>query len=166
QLVSLRELAGGDELVESAVSAIPEEAAAKGIPTLPQLRDRFRTVHGECRRVSLVPEQAGSGLGGQIWGSILAKVTMAPSGMVEGDSAECVLARAKHLVEVGELASAVGELDKLKGLPAETIRDWLSDAKTRLLADQARLTAMTVIRCHASLLSASRSKPADMASTA
>lgn len=52
--------------------------------------------------------------------------------------------------QVGELSSAVGELEKLEGLPKETVRDWLKDARTRLTADE----ALKVIRCHASLLSA------------
>lgn len=40
ELENLRRLAGGDELLEAAVAAIPEKAAAKGIPTLDQLRNR------------------------------------------------------------------------------------------------------------------------------
>lgn len=39
-------------------------------------------------------------------------------------------------LQVGELKSAVGELEKLQGFPADTVRDWLADAKSRLLADE------------------------------
>ena len=52
--------------------------------------------------------------------------------------------------QVGELGSAVGELEKLEGSPRATVRDWLADAKTRLAAED----ALKIIRCHASLLSA------------
>lgn len=40
--------------------------------------------------------------------------------------------------QAGELKSAVGELEKLKGLPAEVAKDWLKDAKVRLTADEVR----------------------------
>lgn len=52
--------------------------------------------------------------------------------------------------QAGELRLAVGELEKLEGLPKETVKDWLADAQTRLRADE----ALRVIRCRASLLSA------------
>ena len=57
-------------------------------------------VKAECRRAALVPEEAGDGLFGHLVASVLAKVTFAPKGMVEGDSAEEVLARADYLLEV------------------------------------------------------------------
>lgn len=44
ELDNLRRLAGGDELLEAAAGAIPEEAAAKGIPTVPQLKQRWGCV--------------------------------------------------------------------------------------------------------------------------
>lgn len=61
---------------------------------------RFSVVKAECRRAALVPEQAGNGMMGHIVASALAKLTFAPKGMVEGDGAEGVLARADHLLEV------------------------------------------------------------------
>lgn len=39
-------------------------------------------------------------------------------------------------MKAGELESAVGELEKLSGLPADVAMDWLKDAKTRLTADE------------------------------
>lgn len=39
-------------------------------------------------------------------------------------------------MKAGELESAVGELEKLSGLPADVAVDWLKDAKTRLTADE------------------------------
>lgn len=40
--------------------------------------------------------------------------------------------------KAGELGSAVGELEKLNGLPADVAVDWLKDAKSRLTADEVR----------------------------
>lgn len=40
--------------------------------------------------------------------------------------------------QAGELKSAVGEVEKLSGLPADVAEDWLKDAKTRLTADEVR----------------------------
>lgn len=57
-------------------------------------------VKAECRRAALVPEQAGDGMVGHMVASALAKLTFAPKGMVEGDGAEGLLARADHLLEV------------------------------------------------------------------
>ncbi|CAN0124888.1 unnamed protein product, partial [Hapterophycus canaliculatus] len=136
ELDNLRRLAGGDELLEAAAGSIPQEAAAKGIPTIPQLKQRFGVVKAECRRAALVPEQAGNGMVGQLVASALSKLTFAPKGMVEGGGAEGVLARADYLLEAGELESAVGELEKLDGLPADIAMDWLKDAKSRLTADE------------------------------
>lgn len=47
-----------------------------------------------------MPEEAGDGLLGHILASVVAKITFAPKGMVEGNSAEDLLARADHLLEV------------------------------------------------------------------
>lgn len=41
ELDGLRRLARGDALVEAAVGSISQEAAAKGIPTVSQLKQRF-----------------------------------------------------------------------------------------------------------------------------
>lgn len=57
-------------------------------------------VKAECRRAALVPEQAGNGMMGHLVASALAKLTFAPKGMVEGDGAEGVLARADYHLEV------------------------------------------------------------------
>ncbi|CAN0454633.1 unnamed protein product, partial [Scytosiphon promiscuus] len=74
ELDNLRRLAGGDELLEAAAGSIPEEAAAKGIPTFLQLKQRFSVVKAECRRAALVPEQAGNGMVGQLVASTLSKL--------------------------------------------------------------------------------------------
>ncbi|CAN0214945.1 unnamed protein product, partial [Laminaria digitata] len=56
--------------------------------------------------------------------------------MLDGEDAEVALSRADHLLAAGELKSAVGEVEKLSGLPADVAEDWLQDAKTRLTADE------------------------------
>lgn len=66
---------------------------------------RFGLVKGECRRAALVPPQAGDGLGGQIMAAMLAKLTFAPKGMVEGSSPEDLLARADHLLQASHMMS-------------------------------------------------------------
>ena len=61
---------------------------------------RFGVVKSECRRAAMVPKEVGSGLFGHMLATMLASVTFAPKGMVEGDGPEEVLARADYLLEV------------------------------------------------------------------
>lgn len=60
-------------------------------------------VKAECRKAALMPEGAGAGLFGHLLASVLAKITFAPQGMLEGEGAEVVLARADYLLEVRKM---------------------------------------------------------------
>ncbi|CAM9760200.1 unnamed protein product [Chrysoparadoxa australica] len=150
ELDALKVLSAGDELLGTALSSIPAPAAKSGIPTVEQLRVRFDTVHKECRKAVLVPHEA-KGLSGQILGSVLAAVTVEPSQPMAGDNPEDVLTRAKQKLDLGNLGQAVEELEKLQGLAAYTVSDWVAEAKGRLSADQ----ALNVIRMHTALLNKS-----------
>lgn len=44
-----------------------------------------------------------------------------------------------YVFKAGELKSAVREMDKLKGMPADIARDWTKEAKVRLTADEVTL---------------------------
>lgn len=59
ELDNLRRLAGRDELLEAAAGSIPEEAAAKGIPTVAQLKQRYASA-GVWSWV-VAPKRAGGG---------------------------------------------------------------------------------------------------------
>ena len=43
--------------------------------------------------------------------------------------------------QAGELKSAVKEMEKLQGLPADVAQDWMRDAKVRVTADEVKSIA-------------------------
>jgi hypothetical protein len=100
-------------LAAAAVAALPAAATTGGVPTAEQLRARFARVRAECQRAALVPE-GSTGVAGQALATALSFVTLKRIGMVQGDSADDVLARAEYLAGVGELGGAVKELKNLK----------------------------------------------------
>jgi len=55
-----------------------------------------------------------------------------------GAGTDEILARATYNLERGQLRAAVNELNGLQGLPAKAVKDWLADAKARLLVEQVR----------------------------
>ena len=46
--------------------------------------------------------------------------------------------------QAGELKSAVKEMEKLQGLPADVAQDWMRDAKVRVTADEVKSIARNV----------------------
>jgi len=64
-------------------------------------------------------------------------VNLRPVGLVEGDAATAVAARAEVKLNDGDLAGAVAEVATLDGAAAEAAASWRSDAEARLAADRA-----------------------------
>jgi len=137
EISALRELVVGDRFASAIAQSLPLKAHTDGIPTRSELKARFPRMRKECVRASLVPEGDKAGLVGQIVGAALASVTFTRKGMVEGKSAEDVLARAEFLLEMGDLISALEEIRSLKGLAALTAKDWVGDAEARLASEMA-----------------------------
>lgn len=150
ELAAMKAACKGDELFDTVLSSIPAAAAAEGIPTLPELRTRFKVVRNEMRKVALAPEAAPK-LVGQILGNVLASVSWAPKGYVEGSGLEEVLARSTYLLEQGDLKGAVDELKVLDGYAKVLVDDWQKEAVSRLATDDALmlLRAGAAIRHHA-----------------
>jgi hypothetical protein len=154
ELRALRAAAGRDGVIATALATIPD-AVSKGVPTLPDLQARFMVVYKKCRQAALVP--AGRpGMDGQLAGILLAAVKYpprpdepAPEG--EKDNAEFVLERAQQYIQLGQLESAVEQLDKLEGQPAFTVADWKKDAMTRVALEK----ALKVIKMECALLNES-----------
>lgn len=140
ELASLKAAAGDESVLGSAISKIPLSIKA-GISTLSELQVSFEKVHPVGREAALIPE-GRNGLGGQLLGMAFARLTIPPSPDVatentEDSSAEFVLSRAMGFVRLGELESAVGELDKLQGQAAFAMRDWKQAAMDRITLDKA-----------------------------
>ena len=136
ELAAIREIAGPeDELVRAAVSSIGRESFERGVPTLGQLADRFRSVRDKVYSASLVPDDAGAG--GHFLSSLLSTAMFQKRGMVEGADVAATLARAEAYLEANDLDSALRECNTLKGWPKVLIRDWLNLARRHLEVRQA-----------------------------
>jgi hypothetical protein len=108
--------------------------ADKGIPTVPELTRSF----GASRDAALAaaaPAPTGSLIDRLLASaSTLVKVKRVDEA-ASGDSARAVLARAEALLDKGDLAGAVKQIETLDGAPREAFKAWLDDAQARLAAD-------------------------------
>jgi hypothetical protein len=84
----------------------------------------------------------------QLIGSVLAAISLAPSGLVQGPGAEETLSRAAYYLERGRLADTLRELDSVEGYSQVLMQDWKALAQERLIVDQSIrvLKANAVIR--------------------
>jgi hypothetical protein len=133
EVLTLKKLCKGDAFLEVVVASIPA-AAERGIPSLPDLRARFKLVQAEVRKHALAPESAPKILG-QMVGTALAMASSAPKGYVEGTGLEETLARSAHYLDNGDLRSAVQELKDLHGYAKVMLKDWEAEAGYRLTAE-------------------------------
>lgn len=142
ELKALREAAPGKPVVAEAAVLI-EAFATKGVPTLAQLRERFDLVARNVKRASMSVE--GEGWWSHVIDRLSALMTIrrtdvaADTGGIDG-----ALAVAERALAAGDLPSAVGALESLKGLTAAAAAPWLGDAKARLAAER----AMVILHAH------------------
>jgi len=142
ELASLKAAAGEESVIGSALAKVPSSIKS-GVPTLAELQAKFEKAYSTGRQAALVPE-GRTGVGGQLFGMVFAKMTIPPSpeSISEGEGAEdkspeYVLARARRYTQLGDLESAVGELDKLEGEAGFVMRDWKQSAMDRISLDKA-----------------------------
>ncbi|MBP2311344.1 COG4223 family protein [Azospirillum soli] len=135
ELQAVRALGVSDPQIAQPLDAVAAYAG-KGVPTQPQLADRFQALAPEVVRAANRGE--GNDWVNQVTGKLATLVTVRrQGGGVVGDSADAVAARAEAAVQEGNLAKAVEELAALKGPAADTAAPWIADAKARLAANQA-----------------------------
>jgi hypothetical protein len=111
------------------------KGAANGIASLADLRSAF----GETAR-QVVVASAGDPEGGvmsEVMRRLAQAVTIRPQGEVVGQEPSAFVARAEALLEAGNLAGAIAELNQLEGEPKTQVDPWLEKAKARLQADEA-----------------------------
>lgn len=146
QINELQACANDDPLVVYALKSLPEQASKQGVYTLQQLLDRFQVVKEEVRKSSLSPVEAPK-IVGQIVGTVLAKMTVEPSGYVNGESIEAVMARASFFFEKGDIENGLRELDTIEGSARVLLQDWIKLARDRwtvdLIADVLKANAIT-----------------------
>lgn len=138
-----------DPLVASVAGSLPASLLKAGAPSFLELKIRFSVVKDRVRQSAFAPEGLPDVVG-QAVGSFLSKLYWAPTGPVDGSGAEEVLSRATHYLEAGKLDAAVSELDAIGGYGKIILQDWTTNAKNRLVADQAAkaLRAHSIVRHH------------------
>lgn len=144
ELAALVRLAGADAELTAALDGLSSHAAV-GVPTREALRDRFPQV---ARAIA----SAGAGDGEEGWLAGVRRrlsdvVTVRPvGGDTLGQGPGAIAARAEALVEAGDLAGALDELEALSGRSAAAAADWRRDAQARRAAEDAlRLLGARVV---------------------
>ncbi|KAJ9606102.1 MICOS complex subunit mic60 [Cladophialophora chaetospira] len=135
EMAALKLVAEGDPIVDAAIASINPAAYQKGIPSPPQLIDRFRRVASEVRKASLLPEDAG--VASHAASFILSNVLFKKRGQPTGGDVESVLTRTETLLEEGDLDGAAREMNSLQGWAKVLSRDWLGDVRKVLEVKQA-----------------------------
>ncbi|PLN83291.1 mitochondrial inner membrane protein Mitofilin [Aspergillus taichungensis] len=135
ELVAVKELAAEDPVVEAAIASINPAAYQRGIPSTPQIIDRFRRVADEVRKASLLPEDAG--IASHAASMVLSKVMFKRDAVTGSDDVESVLSRTETLLEQGRLDDAAREMNSLKGWAKILSKDWLGDVRKVLEVQQA-----------------------------
>lgn len=130
---------GSNALVSAILAAIPVPVLHNGVPTLEDLRIRFRVVRKEVRKASLVPEYAPNFLG-QLVGNALASISWSPAegDRVSDDTAapsdiEDHLATIAFHLDGGNLEKALKECDHIKNYPRTLMQDWEKEVKNRMI---------------------------------
>ena len=153
---TLKLAAGNEGVISTACATLPVSVVSTGVPTLSELQTHFmNSVQPKCRQAAFVPK-GRVGLEGQLAGMLFATLRYAPSyedvaPESDSDSAEYVLVRASRYVQLGELETAVDELDKLTGQPAFVVADWKKNAIDRINVEK----ALKVIKMECALLNES-----------
>jgi hypothetical protein len=110
-----------------------EPAAAKGLPTLAELRKRFAAL---APKLAHEPKTE-SGYFSRLLSNASRLVEIRPVGETAGDSAAAVVARVETRLANNDLAGALQEVAKLPAAAKARAADWLADASRRREADVA-----------------------------
>ncbi|KAJ5920507.1 hypothetical protein N7516_011365 [Penicillium verrucosum] len=135
ELVAVKELAAGDDVVEAAIASINPTAYQRGIPSTTQIFERFRRVASEVRKASLLPEDAG--VASHAASLVLSKVMFKKDALSEGDDVESILVRTEGLLQQGDVDAAAREMNTLQGWAKILSKDWLGDVRKVLEVRQA-----------------------------
>ena len=149
QLQLLRTVGRDNEVVKAVLAQVPERAEAQGVCSLEELQSAFPYTRTAVHRVASVPE--GGGFWSHALSHLISYITFERHGLVGGDDTEAVLARAHHYVQLGDIAHAAAEINRLRGVPREAAADWLADARVHLEVTQ----ALAVVRAHIGAVSLS-----------
>lgn len=135
EMAALKLVADGDAIVDAAIASINPSAYQKGVPSQPQLVDRFRRVASEVRKASLLPEDAG--IASHAASFLLSNVMFKKHGQPQGSDVESILTRTESMLEEGNIDGAARELNGLNGWAKILSQDLLGDMRKVLEVRQA-----------------------------
>ena len=150
-------LRSSDEVIDAAVSSIPSHVLTSGLPSVPQLRRRWRRVQAALKEEAFVPKAAEQdGLGRSPWAQLVGKLfsllylspaSVAAEGVV-GETGEVgVIDRMNAMV--GE--KKWGEVLRLEGELSPTCRalceGWVQQVEDRLVVEQALQAVKARVIC-------------------
>ena len=136
-----------DSVIFSAINVIPASVFKSGVATDAQISRSFDDLAKEGLEKDLVPEEQGTFL--YLFGTLLSKTVVRPSErVVEGDSTDAIISRARAAVQKKNLSNAVTELSGLDPRIRVIFDEWIKQAKERIYVEN----ALNVVRSHAKTL--------------
>lgn len=142
---TVRRLGHGDQVVEAITEALlstDPSLPSVGVPSHHQLEQRFNIMRKYVLRSEYTPHD--SGMLGRALGIVLASLSVPEIGIVDGESTDARMARARHFMKTQRLEDAINEVEKLPKSQGDIAKDWLCDAHRRLSVIQ----AVQVLKLH------------------
>src|SRR5260221_356938 len=146
ELAAATTLAADRADVKAALAPLAE-SAARGVPSIAILRQRFDGLAGAIADAGAAPVAAGD-WSGQVLGKLRGLVTLRRVGPAAGEGPEATVAQAENALASDDLAGAVATLETLHGPAMVAARDWLEAAHPPLAAEAAlgKATALVTAR--------------------
>jgi uroporphyrinogen-III synthase len=110
--------------------------ADQGVPTLPQLRQRFDRLSVAVLRAA-ASAKPDADFWDRVWARLSTLVIVRRTGEVAGESAAALLSRAEAALARGDLAEAAKQMGALTGPARAAAEGWIADARARLVTDAA-----------------------------
>jgi hypothetical protein len=132
-----------DPIIQSALDSVPQQVAQKGVKTIKMLQEEFARLERPLRTAAYYhsfhhPEWPTAS---RLVARCFASLTISDRIPTEGDSEQEKLARASYwLLQKGNLAKTLQEIDSLKPENQTLLSDWLQGAKDRAIVEQAMET--------------------------
>ena len=147
EIFAIKVLGGNDSFIQLVLDAVEETDSVRKYQTSEELKYWFEDLYPLLWRNQLVPDNAGpfSYIIAQVF-SILLLHKRSP---IPGTTGDCVLSRAAHHINHGDLDSAAREINQLKGWTKVLARDWLEASRCHLTLNQAIDAIETRLRAQA-----------------
>ncbi|HZS81653.1 MAG TPA: mitofilin family membrane protein [Stellaceae bacterium] len=139
ELAAALALAKGDGAIEAKLGSL-KDAAARGLPSLADLRTRFDAVSGQILDAAGAEAKEG-GWVDTILRGLHIRVRQIGTGAASGSGPAAAVAKAEAALAGGDLAAAVAALQDLRGQAALAAKPWLDEARRRLEAEAALAAA-------------------------